>query len=140
MKLRLKRIAKKDTYTIGKLYIDDIYFCDTLEDKDRGITNDMTEEDISKIKVKGETAIPIGTYNISITYSPKFKRDMPLIENVKGFAGIRIHSGNTDKDSEGCILVGENKIIGKVINSRETYNKLFNRLVKEKNKITIEIK
>lgn len=140
MKLRLKRIAKKDNYTIGKLYIDDIYFCDTLEDKDRGITNDMTEEDISKIKVKGETAIPIGTYNISITYSPKFKRDMPLIENVKGFAGIRIHSGNTDKDSEGCILVGENKIIGKVINSRETYNKLFNRLVKEKNKITIEIK
>lgn len=140
MKLRLKRIAKKDTYTIGKLYIDDIYFCDTLEDRDRGITNDMTEEDISKIKVKGETAIPTGTYNISITYSPKFKRDMPLIENVKGFAGIRIHSGNTDKDSEGCILVGENKIIGKVINSRETYNKLFNRLVKEKNKITIEIK
>lgn len=140
MKLKLKRIAKKDTYTIGKLYIDDIYFCDTLEDRDRGITNDMTEEDISKIKVKGETAIPIGTYNISITYSPKFKRDMPLIENVKGFAGIRIHSGNTDKDSEGCILVGENKIIGKVINSRETYNKLFNRLVKEKNKITIEIK
>lgn len=140
MKITLKRIAKKDTYTIGKLYIDDIYFCDTLEDKDRCLNSDMSEEEIIKIKVKGETAIPTGIYNISITYSHKFKRDMPLIENVKGFAGIRIHAGNTDKDSEGCILVGENKVIGKLINSRNTYNKLFNRLVREKNKITIEIK
>jgi hypothetical protein len=140
MKITLKRIAKKDTYTIGKLYIDDIYFCDALEDKDRCLNGDMSEEEIIKIKVKGETAIPTGIYNISITYSHKFKRDMPLIENVKGFAGIRIHAGNTDKDSEGCILVGENKVIGKVINSRNTYNKLFNRLVREKNKITIEIK
>lgn len=140
MKLTLKRIAKKETYTIGKLYIDDVYFCDTLEDKDRELNNDMSEEDIRRIKIKAQTAIPTGLYPISITYSQRFKKDMPLINNVKGFEGIRIHSGNTDKDTEGCILVGENKVKGKVINSRETYNRLFAKLTKNKNNITIEVK
>ena len=125
MKILIRRIAKKNTYTIGKLYINNEYFCDTLEDKDRGLTDAMSKEIIQGIKVKGETCIPIGIYSVSITYSNRFKKRMPLINNVKGFEGIRVHSGSTDKDTEGCVLVGENKVVGKLINSRITYNKLF---------------
>ena len=139
MKLTLIRKYKLPTYTIGKLYIDGEYFCDTLEDKDRGLTDGMTVSEISKIKIKKETAIPTGTYKVTITYSNRFKKNMPLINNVKGFEGIRIHSGNTDKDTEGCILVGFNKVKGNVINSRDTYNKLFSVLSKSNN-ITITIK
>lgn len=139
MNLTVKRIAKKDTYTIGKLYIDEEYFCDTLEDKDRGLkqSDDLTY--ITKHKVYGETAIPTGTYNVSLTYSPKFKKILPLIENVKGFSGIRIHSGNTAEDSLGCILVGKNSVVGKVTNSRNTFNALSEKLQNQK-KITITIK
>lgn len=139
MILTLDRKYKLPTYTIGKLYIDEEYFCDTLEDKDRGLTDDMTVSEISSIKIKKETAIPTGTYKVTITYSNRFKKNMPLINDVKGFEGIRIHSGNTDKDTEGCILVGFNKIKGNVINSRDTYNKLFSILSKSNN-ITITIK
>ena len=139
MILTLDRKYKLPTYTIGKLYIDGEYFCDTLEDKDRGLTDDMTVSEISKIKIKKGTAIPTGTYKVTITYSNRFKKNMPLINNVKGFEGIRIHSGNTDKDTEGCVLVGFNKVKGNVINSRDTYNKLFNVLSKSNN-ITITIK
>lgn len=139
MILTLDRKYKLPTYTIGKLYIDGEYFCDTLEDKDRGLTDDMTVSEISKIKIKKETAIPTGTYKVTITYSNRFKKNMPLINDVKGFEGIRIHSGNTDKDTEGCVLVGFNKIKGNVINSRDTYNKLFSILSKSNN-ITITIK
>ena len=139
MNLMLIRKYKLPTYTIGKLYIDGEYFCDTLEDKDRGLTDSMTVGEISKIKIKKETAIPTGTYKVTITYSNRFKKNMPLINDVKGFEGIRIHSGNTDKDTEGCILVGFNKVKGNVINSRDTYNKLFSVLSKSNN-ITITIK
>ena len=139
MSITLIRKYKLPTYTIGKLYIDGEYFCDTLEDKDRGLTDDMTVSEISKIKIKKKTAIPTGTYKVTITYSNRFKKNMPLINDVKGFEGIRIHSGNTDKDTEGCILVGFNKIKGNVINSRDTYNKLFSILSKSNN-ITITIK
>ena len=139
MILTLDRKYKLPTYTIGKLYIDGEYFCDTLEDKDRGLTDDMTVSEISNIKIKKETAIPTGTYKITITYSNRFKKNMPLINDVKGFEGIRIHSGNTNQDTEGCILVGFNKVKGNVINSRDTYNKLFSILSKSNN-ITITIK
>ena len=139
MILTLDRKYKLPTYTIGKLYIDGEYFCDTLEDKDRGLTDGMTVSEISKIKIKKETAIPTGTYKVTITYSNRFKKNMPLINDVKGFEGIRIHSGNTDKDTEGCVLVGFNKVKGNVINSRDTYNKLFSVLSKSNN-ITITIK
>ena len=139
MRLTLIRKYKLPTYTIGKLYIDGEYFCDTLEDKDRGLTDSMFVSEISKIKIKKETAIPTGTYKVTITYSNRFKKNMPLINDVKGFEGIRIHSGNTDKDTEGCILVGFNKVKGNVINSRDTYNKLFSILSKSNN-ITITIK
>ena len=122
MNIILNRIAKKAKYTIGKLYINDQYFCDTLEDTDRGLTQSMTEQQIGSKKVYGETAIPTGTYRIIISYSNKFKKQMPLLLNVPGFAGIRIHSGNTEKDSLGCILVGKNKAVGKVLetNKKET--------------------
>lgn len=140
MRLELRRIAKKPTYTIGRLYINEEYFCDTIEDTDRGLNSYMSLEEVKTKKIKGKTAIPTDTYRVKITYSPRFKKDMPLIENVVGFDGIRIHSGNTAEDTEGCIIVGENKVVGKVINSKETYNKLFSILLQDKNNLRITIK
>lgn len=125
MELTLKRIAKKDTYTIGKLYVDGEYFCDTLEDKDRGLTSSMPLEDIKKAKVYGQTAIPSGKYQVTMNMSSRFKKVMPLLLNVPGFDGIRIHSGNTAADTQGCILLGQNKVVGKVINSRIYTDKLY---------------
>lgn len=139
MRLTLIRIANRPTYCIGKLYIDGVYFCDVIEDVDRGLKDEMTEEEILKKKVKGETAIPTGIYPVTITYSPKYKKNMPLISNVKGYSGIRIHSGNTSKDTEGCLIVGKNKEVGKVLESRKTYNALFKRLVQTKERIIIDI-
>lgn len=140
MRLTLRRIANKKDYCIGRLYINGIYFCDTLEDTDRGLDDTMTEEDIKEMKVYGQTAIPTGIYTVLLTYSPKYKKVMPLINNVKGYSGIRIHSGNTAKDTEGCLLVGKNTKVGMVTDSRNTYNALFKRLQqKGSNKITIEI-
>lgn len=140
MRLTLRRIANKKDYCIGRLYINGVYFCDTLEDTDRGLDDTMTEEDIKEMKVYGQTAIPTGIYTVLLTYSPKYKKVMPLINNVKGYSGIRIHSGNTAKDTEGCLLVGKNTKVGMVTDSRNTYNALFKRLQqKGSNKITIEI-
>lgn len=140
MRLTLRRIANKKDYCIGRLYINGVYFCDTIEDVDRGLDDTMTEEDIKEMKVYGETAIPTGIYTVLLTYSPKYKKVMPLINNVKGYSGIRIHSGNTAKDTEGCLIVGKNTKVGMVTDSRNTYNALFKRLQqKGSNKITIEI-
>lgn len=140
MDLNLKRIFRGDKYTIGHLYIDGNYYCDVLEDTDRGLSSDMTEEEIRKIKVYGRTAIPKGRYKIEVTYSPKFKRYLPILLNVKGFSGIRIHSGNTAEDTLGCLLVGYNKVKGQVINSRVTSDKLtaLLRNCEEEIHITIE--
>lgn len=139
MRITLMRIANRPTYCIGKLYIDGVYFCDTIEDTDRGLKDEMTEKEILKLKVKGETAIPTGIYHVYLTYSPKYKKQMPLIDGVKGYSGIRIHSGNTSKDTEGCLIVGKNKEVGKVLESRKTYNALFKQLVSTKEKIIIDI-
>lgn len=139
MNITLNRIAKKSKYTIGKLYIDGEYFCDTIEDADRGLTQTMTDAQIKSKKVYGQTAIPTGTYRIIISYSNKFKRQMPLLLNVPGFLGIRIHSGNTEKDTEGCLIVGKNKVVGKVIESKDTYNKLFSILYEANKKEAIKI-
>ena len=139
MNITLNRIAKKSKYTIGKLYIDGEYFCDTIEDADRGLTQTMTDAQIKSKKVYGQTAIPTGTYRVIISYSNKFKRQMPLLLNVPGFLGIRIHSGNTEKDTEGCLIVGKNKVIGKVIESKDTYNKLFSILCEANKKEAIKI-
>ena len=140
MKIVLKRIALRDTYTIGKLYIDDKYICDTVEDKVRDINKNGVFDNGEK-KVYGETAIPYGTYEVKWTYSNRFKKYMPEILNVPNFSGIRIHSGNTAADSLGCIIVGENKVVGKVLNSRATVNKLYPIIEKgcKEGKVTITI-
>lgn len=154
MKLELVRAYKNDQYTIGHLYIDNLYFCDTIEDVDRGASQEMhwhrtgetgywEDSDGNKIeKIYGRTAIPAGDYYINVTYSPKFSRDLPLIMGVKGFQNIRIHSGNTEKDSLGCIIVGKNKVKGQVIKSKDTLNELMlkiNEAVKAKDTIQIYI-
>ena len=100
------------------------YFCDTLEDKDRGLTQSMSLAQIQKLKVYGKTAIPTGEYSVKMTLSPRFNRVLPLVENVKGFDGIRIHNGQNADHSLGCILVGRNKIKGGLIDSRLTLDKL----------------
>lgn len=141
MKLTLKRIALRPTYTIGKLYIDDAYFCDTLEDTVRD-TNKSGKFDNGEQKIKGKTAIPYGTYEIKWTYSPRFKKYTPQLMNVPSFEGIRIHAGNTSADTEGCLILGENKQVEKVLNSRATINKFY-PIIKEacsNGKVTIEIK
>lgn len=139
MRLTLKRIAKQPTYTIGRLYINNVYFCDTLEDTDRGLSQDMPIEEIKSIKVQDETAIPTGEYRVVLSKSPRFKKVLPEILNVPGYTGVRIHSGNTANDSSGCLLVGENKVKGKVVNSRKTLQKLMEALENETNiNLTIE--
>ena len=139
MNIQLKRIAKKETYTIGKLYLDGVYFCDTIEDKDRGLNQTMSINDIKKNKVYGETAIPTGTYKLVIDYSNRFKKNMAHVLNVPGYEGIRIHTGNSAKDSLGCIIVGKNKVVGKVVESRDTYNQLFPILQKAFKECEIKI-
>ena len=142
MKLRLERKYRSSNYCIDKLYINNEYFSDALEDPDRGLTDTMSLEEIQKIKIKGNTCIPYGTYDIIITYSPRFKKNLPLLNNVKGFDGIRIHSGNKPQDTEGCLLPGFNKIKGQVVDSRVTTDKLIAQIQQALNKgekVTITI-
>lgn len=132
MKLKLYRKFLGNKYTIGKLFINDEYICDTLEDVVRS----------EGIKVYGETAIPYGVYEIVLTMSPRFKKVLPLLLDVPHFEGVRIHTGNTEKDTEGCILVGYNKVKGKVINSRIAFDKVMKYLelaTINNEKITIEV-
>ena len=141
MKLTLKRIALRPTYTIGKLYIDDVYFCDTIEDTVRDL-NKNGKFDNGEKKVHSKTAIPYGIYEIKWTYSPRFKKYTPQLMNVPSFEGIRIHAGNTSADTEGCLILGKNKQVGKVLNSRATINKFY-PIIKgacSNEKVTIEIK
>ena len=141
MEIVVKRIALKPTYTIGKLYIDGEYFCDTLEDTVRDL-NKNGKFDNGEKKVYGGTAIPYGKYEVKWTYSHRFKKYTPQLMNVPSFEGIRIHSGNSSKDSSGCLLLGENKQVGKVLNSKATINKFY-PIIKQacsKGKVTIEIK
>lgn len=150
MEILLKRIAKKPNYTIGKLYIDGKYFCDTLEDKDRGLLQSMTENEILKIKVKDQTAIPTGKYKIDMnTVSPRFgnsswaklyKGIVPRLINVPGYSGVLIHPGNTVSDTSGCILLGQNKVVGQVINSQVTWKAFMQKVTSCKESINITIK
>lgn len=139
MELTLKRLHKNPTYTIGKLYVDGVYFCDTVEDTDRGMTQQMSNSYNEARKVYGKTAIPVGRYRVVLSYSNKFKKSLPLLNDVMCFSGVRIHSGNTAEDSLGCIIVGENKIKGGVVNSRATMERLMAKLREQKEiYITIE--
>ena len=154
MKLTLKRIAKKESYTIGNLYADGKFICNTIEDKDRNLKDSDSLEEIKKKKIPSLTAIPSGTYKITLNVvSPKFyQKDyykrfcqgrLPRLLGVKGFDGILIHKGTTEKDSAGCIIVGDNTVVGKVTNSQQCFEKLY-KLLDEANKkgedisITIE--
>lgn len=142
MKMQLKRIAKRDNYTIGKLYIDGEYFCDTLEDRARDLTKEA--------KVYGKTAIPEGTYEVTLrVQSPRFSQKrqydfckgyLPRLLNVPSFQGVLIHCGNTAEDTDGCILVGKNTVKGMVTDSTATFRKLYERLSLCSGKITIEVK
>lgn len=150
MRLTLERRYKGPDYTIGRLYVDGVYFCDTLEDTDRCLTSAMLLGTIQRIKRPGKTAIPTGTYFVDMkTVSPRFKARkwakanggrVPRLQGVRGFDGVLIHPGNTASDTEGCILVGKNKVKGKVVESVETYLALFELLDMAADYITIEIK
>ena len=114
MNFLLRRRYLGPEYTIDSLSVDGIYLCDMIEDKVRDYDKDG---DLDEEKVFGETAIPYGIYEMDLTMSPKFKRLLPIIMNVPHFTGIRIHRGNSAKDSHGCLLPGENKAKGKVLRS-----------------------
>lgn len=138
MEIKVKRKWKKEAYTIGKMYINGAYVCDTLEDKDRGLTSNMSVAQICGVKVHGETAIPTGRYLVDMkTVSPRFgsraqyqfcKGRLPRLCNTPGYQGVLIHIGNTAKDTDGCILVGENKAVGQVLNSTATFRKVYAKL------------
>lgn len=138
MKILIDRKWKKNEYTIGKLYVDGVFFSNTLEDRDRGMTSSMSLEEIKKEKKAGETAIPTGTYKIRMDISsPRFSKSnwyikncngarMPRFKDVPGYDGVLIHCGNTAKDTEGCILVGKNDVKGMVTKSKDYFLKLYN--------------
>ena len=127
MNLVLRRTKKHDDYTIGELYVDGEFQCFTLEDP------------VTLVKIKGESAIPAGRYRVSVTYSPRFKREMPLLHDVAGFEGVRIHPGNRTSDTEGCILVGNRATDGYLEESKMAYTDLFNKLQGATSPITIII-
>jgi hypothetical protein len=133
MELKLHRRFRAEAYTIGTMYVDGARFSDTLEDTDRGLRADMTLNEIKKIKVKGETAIPTGRYKVKMTYWAKYKKYYPEVCNVPGFVSILIHAGANNKHTEGCPLVGENKIKGGLINGGKYVEEL-------RKKITAELK
>lgn len=149
IKILVKRIAKKPKYTIGKLFINGVFYANTLEDADRGLTQDMSEEEIKSKKIYGETAIPTGTYKVDMnTISPKFKNrswakpyggKLPRLVDVKGFNGVLTHPGNQASDTLGCLLVGKNDVVGKVTNSVHYFNIIMAELLKDPDNIQITI-
>lgn len=153
MILHIERRWKKEAYTIGRLYVDGAYFCNTLEDKDRGLKKTDLLSIIQSKKVYGETAIPTGTYPVTLDIrSPKYYAvskyrnycggRMPRLLGVPGFDGILIHPGNTAADSAGCILCGFNTSVGRLSKSWETWKALYERMKAASDRgeyITIEI-
>lgn len=128
MLIDIFRKYKKADYTIGIVSIDGVRFSNSLEDTDRGLNNTMTPNEIKCKKIYGQTAIPTGQYEVIFNYSVKYKKEMPLILNVPGFEGIRIHSGNTAQDSCGCILIGDNTAKGCLTNSRVKTQLLYDKM------------
>ena len=127
MKIKVDRIYKGESYTIGKMYLNGEYFCDTLEDA------------IRPVKIPNETAIPAGTYKVEVTYSPRFKRNLPLLIDVPNYTGIRIHNGSNKDHTSGCILVGFNTSKGILSDSRKTSDQLTEKLKSLSEPIEIEI-
>jgi hypothetical protein len=117
MELKVHRRFRAETYTIGTMYLDGLRFCDTLEDTDRGLRSDMPLSEIKAKKKYGITAIPTGRYKIKMSYWAKYRNYYPELCNVPGFTSILIHGGKNASATLGCVLVGENKIKGGLINS-----------------------
>lgn len=142
MELKVKRNYLGDKYTIGNFFINDSYFCDTLEDVVRDLNKDGDLLDDGETKIPSQTAIPYGRYKVIYTFSPHFGKKLPRLVGVKHFDGILIHGGNTDRDTAGCILLGFNKIKGRVINSTkcmEKFIKIVEECVKNKEEMWITI-
>ena len=131
--LTLNRIFYAPTYTIGKLYVNGVYWCDTVEDKCRD-DNKNGKFDNGEVKIMHKTAIPPGRYEVIVNMSPRFKRMLPRLLNVPHFEGILIHNGSNADSSSGCIIVGENKVKGGVANSRHWMNKITDFLLAEQKK------
>jgi hypothetical protein len=139
MEILVDRKWKKEDYTVGRLFVDGDFFCNTMEDKDRGLDDSMDERTIRNKKVYSKTAIPTGRYEIDmVTVSPKFsqkpfymdfcKGRVPRLKNVKGFIGILIHCGTTQYSSAGCIIVGHNTIKGRLTDSQEVFKNLYTKM------------
>ena len=126
--LTLIRKWKKTEYTIGQLFAGGRLICNVIEDADRGLNQFMSEAELRRRKIIGETAIPVGTYKLGVSVSPKFGRKLVEVLNVPGYSGIRIHKGNTAKDSAGCLIPGNNTEKGKVTNSTK-YEELITSMV-----------
>lgn len=149
MQILVKEVASRDLYTISRLFVDGVYLCDVLQDTNRGLKSDMSLEEISKIKIKGKTAIPKGTYEVTLNVtSPRFgskkqyafcEGKLPRLLNVPGFEGVLIHIGNTPEDTDGCLLVGFNKVKGQVVNSTSAFLKLYSVLSQAKDRIFITL-
>lgn len=151
MKLTIKRIITRNSYTLGKLYVDGVYFCDTLGDRDIGLTQNMSVEQIKSIKVPGETAIPKGTYRVTLdVVSPKFSKypfymqtcegKLPRLIDVKGYEGVLIHVADGPKrDSllQGCIGIGNLSAEEYLMNGKKVFVELYNKL--KGNNIELEI-
>lgn len=138
MELLLKREDFTKNSTIGSLYINDVFFCYTLEDKDRGLNQTDSLLTIKAKKIWGQTAIPKGTYDVIVNKSPKFGRLTPRLLNVKGYEGVLIHRGNNANHSAGCILVGYKKDVDCIMESTKAEADLLTILQRE-SKHTIEI-
>lgn len=142
MRILLKRVYLGPEYTVGHLYIDGQRICETIEDKVRDHNKDGDLDDSGEGKIYGETAIPYGKYIMDLTMSPKFKRLLPIVLGVKHFTGIRIHRGRIAKHSAGCILPGENKAKGQVLNSVKYEMLIISKMlsaIREGEDITLEI-
>jgi hypothetical protein len=141
MELKLTRTTRTDESTIGELTVNGVYEAFILEDTERGLKQSDTLEQIKSVKVYGKTAIPSGRYEIAITFSNRFQKYLPLVMNVPGYEGIRIHPGNLPENTLGCLLPGEFRNHNKVTNSKKAFAALFNKLkaVEKKEKIFIEI-
>lgn len=142
LSLKLERKIKTKQSTIGELSINGAFECFILEDVDRGLNSGMSLAQIASIKIKTQTAIPTGTYNVVKFFSPKHNENLPLLENVPGFAGIEIHVGNFAKDTDGCLLPGEDKGVDAVLHSTMATAKLNTKIfeaLKAGGTVTIEV-
>lgn len=140
MKLKVVREVKTEVSTIGSLFINGDFFCYTLEDKDRGLKQSDSLLFIQAKKIFGITAIPSGFYKLTVNQSPKFKRMLPRILDIKGFDGVLLHRGNSANDSLGCILIGYKKGENSIFESTKAETDLVNRLLLHNQEIhTIEI-